>query len=76
MHTFYTIEKRFTATIFFGRRRKMRKIFWFWCIWSSISIFTQTDIFPPIEYSKNPPNSRLQQIVDLYIEHILEQETE
>lgn len=54
----------------------MRKIFWVWCIWSSISVFTQTDIFPPIEYSKNPPNIRLQQIVDLYIEHILEQETE
>ena len=76
MHTFYAIEKHFSATIFFGRRRKMRKNFWIWCIWSSISVFTQTDIFPPIEYNKNPPNSRLQQIVDLYIEHILEQEDE
>lgn len=52
----------------------MRRGVWIWCIWSSISVFTQTDIFPYTESDEDRQNSQLQQVVDLYVAQMAEAE--
>lgn len=47
---------------------------WIWCIWGTISIFTQTDIFPPVDADENKQNSQLQQVIDLYVAQMAEAE--
>jgi hypothetical protein len=52
----------------------MRQSVWSLCIWGTISIFTETDIFPPVDDAENKQNSQLQQVIDLYVAQMDEAE--
>lgn len=54
----------------------MRRNIWFLCIWGSINIFTQTDIFPDVEPDEVKQSSQLQKIVDSYVIQVAELEEE